>query len=320
MLPNVAEAAVTNVTPRRFWCKRTNLYHFSIGDTLKLRTAPSGDGDGFDVTFYGVRGSTPCHSPKLVKYGGNTSCVSLFDLGTGLRYFGQSLAPQVALRATVLLSHLHWDHIQGLPFFTPLLQDGSHLTIYGPVQEGDLTLHAAFADTIKPPIFPVHLEMLPGLIDFIECWQNEFSIGTDAVPVEVVARSIPHVGNTLGYRVTACGASVAYLSDHQMPVDGSLGISDGALELCRGADLIIHDAQYTPSEFARKSTWGHCTTEYAVWVAAHAGAKQLALFHHDPTHDDAMLDMLTADAQRCGREMGVEVFAAREGQTIRVGG
>jgi phosphoribosyl 1,2-cyclic phosphodiesterase len=329
MLPNVAEAAVTNVTPRRFWCKRTNLYHFLIGDTLKLRTAPSGDGDGFDVTFYGVRGSTPCHSPKLVKYGGNTSCVSLnidgvdpvlFDLGTGLRYFGQSLAPQVALRATVLLSHLHWDHIQGLPFFTPLLQDGSHLTIYGPVQEGDLTLHAAFADTIKPPIFPVHLEMLPGLIDFIECWQNEFSIGTDAVPVEVVARSIPHVGNTLGYRVTACGASVAYLSDHQMPVDGSLGISDGALELCRGADLIIHDAQYTPSEFARKSTWGHCTTEYAVWVAAHAGAKQLALFHHDPTHDDAMLDMLTADAQRCGREMGVEVFAAREGQTIRVGG
>jgi|TARA_B110000483_G_scaffold44103_1_gene55085 phosphoribosyl 1,2-cyclic phosphodiesterase len=244
----------------------------------------------------------------------------LFDLGTGLRYFGQELATDSALRATVLLSHLHWDHIQGLPFFTPLLQDGSHLTIYGPAQEGDLTLQSVFADTIKPPIFPVHLETLPGLIDFIECWQNEFVIGTDAVPVEVMARSIPHAGNTLGYRVTARGATVAYLSDHQMPVDGSLGIGDSAFELCRGADLLIHDAQYTPSEFARKSNWGHCTIEYAVWVAAHAGAKQLALFHHDPTHDDAMLDVLTAEAQRCGRELGVEVFAAREGQTIRVGG
>ncbi|MGK0275752.1 MAG: phosphoribosyl 1,2-cyclic phosphodiesterase [Ilumatobacter sp.] len=329
MLPNVAEVGVTNVTPRHFRHKRTILYCCRIGDPQKFHTAPSGDGDGFDVTFHGVRGSTPCHSPKLVKYGGNTACVSididgndpvLFDLGTGLRYFGQSLTPAAPLRAKVLLSHLHWDHIQGLPFFTPLLQDGSHLTIYGPAQEGDLTLQSVFADTIKPPLFPVHLEMLPGLIDFVDCWQNDFSIGTEAVPVDVMARSIPHVGNTLGYRVTARGASVAYLSDHQMPVDGSLGISDGALELCRGADLIIHDAQYTPSEFARKSNWGHCTIEYAVWVAAHAGAKQLALFHHDPTHDDAMIDVLAADAERCGRELGVEVFAAREGQTIRVGG
>jgi phosphoribosyl 1,2-cyclic phosphodiesterase len=329
MLLKVAEAAVTNVTPWHFRGKRTNLYDLFIGDTPQLHTALSGDGDGFDVTFYGVRGSTPCHSPKVVKYGGNTACVSLnidgidpvlFDLGTGLRYFGQSLPAKAPLQATVLLSHLHWDHIQGLPFFTPLLQDGSHLTIYGPSQEGNLTLQSVFADTIKPPLFPVHLEMLPGLIDFIECWQNNFSLGTDAVPVEVMARSIPHVGNTLGYRVTANGASVAYLSDHQMPIDGSLEISDGALELCRGADLVIHDAQYTPSEFARKSNWGHCTIEYAVWVAAHAGVKQLALFHHDPTHDDAMLDVLAADAQRCGRELGVEVFAAREGQTIRVGG
>jgi len=290
-------------------------------------TGAGGAEAGFAVTFHGVRGSTPCHSPGLVRYGGNTSCVSvdiagadpiLFDLGTGLRYFGDTLVPGAPFTGTVLLSHLHWDHIQGLPFFAPLLQEGSEVTLYGPVQEDGATLRSVFDTTICPPLFPVDLAVLPSDIDFVECWESAFEIPAGEASVEVLSRPIPHVGNTLGYRVTAHGRSVAYLSDHQMPVDGSASMTSGARELCAGADLVIHDAQYTPAEFARKRDWGHCTIEYAVYVAAEAGAKRLALFHHDPSHDDEMLDRLTDEAARCGREFGIEVFAAREGLTIQV--
>ena len=274
------------------------------------------------VTFHGVRGSTPCHGREIVRYGGNTSCVSVdvpghkpivFDLGTGLRYFGQSLPATEPFSATCLLSHLHWDHIQGLPFFKPLLRDGSDVHIYAPVQEDDLTVEQVFADTIKPPLFPIHFTMLPGMINFHEVWDDEFTLGDD---VEVMSRSIPHVGNTVGYRVTWNGTSITYMSDHQMPVDGSFSATQGALDLCRGADLLIHDAQYTPSEFAEKSTWGHCTVEYAVWLAAECGVKRLALFHHDPAHHDDIMDILSAAATDCGRKMGVEVFAAREGLVV----
>ena len=275
------------------------------------------------MSFHGVRGSTPCHGPEIVKYGGNTSCVSLaiegedpilFDLGTGLRYFGDTQPPGAAFSGTCLLSHLHWDHIQGIPFFTPLLQDGSTVSMYAPVQDGGRTAEEVFADTIKPPLFPVDLAVLPGNLEFTDVWESSFSIGR----ADVMSRPIPHVGRTVGYRVETDQASVAYLSDHQMPTDGSFAASDGALELAKGVDLLIHDAQYTPSEFARKSEWGHCTIEYAVWFAAEAGARKLALFHHDPSRHDDVLDRLAAAAATCGRELGVEVFAAREGTTVQL--
>jgi len=276
------------------------------------------------VAFHGVRGSTPCHGQEIVRYGGNTSCVALdipghrpiiFDLGTGLRYFGQQCSLDQPFAATCLLSHLHWDHIQGLPFFKPLLRDGSDICIYAPVQEGDLTVEDVFADTIKPPLFPIHFSMLPGLIQFNEVWNDEFMLGDD---IEVMSRSIPHVGNTLGYRVTWGGTTVTYISDHQMPTDGSFSATPGALELCRNADVLIHDAQYTPSEFREKNNWGHCTIEYAVWLAAETGVKQLVLFHHDPAHNDDILDILTAAAIDCGTKMGVDVIAAREGLVLEL--
>ena len=130
--------------------------------------------------------------------------------------------------------------------------------------------------------------------------------------------SVPHVGEALGYRVTHGSRSVAYISDHQQPVGGPR-IADGVWGLCEGVDLLIHDAQYTPAEFAKKSDWGHCTVEYAVWLAGEVGAKRLALFHHDPSHDDDMLDRLAAAANACGTDMGVEVFAAREGLVVDLG-
>lgn len=279
------------------------------------------------VTFHGVRGSTPCHGSEILKYGGNTSCVSLdipgvdpilFDLGTGLRYFGRSRPAGVPFTGTCLLSHLHWDHIQGIPFFAPLLQDASCVDVYAPEQESGASVASVFADTIKPPLFPVHLDVLPGNISFHEVFDSEFTLGEHG-QVAVMSRPIPHVGNTVGYRVEWSGRSVAYLSDHQMPIDGSFVATPGAVELCSGVDLVIHDAQYTPAEFEKKRDWGHCTIEFAVWMAAEAGAKQLALFHHDPSHHDDELDELVADAARLGAEHGVEVFGAREGLTVAVG-
>ena len=191
-------------------------------------------------------GSTPCHGQEIVRYGGNTSCVSVdvpghkpvvFDLGTGLRYFGQTLSSDEPLSATCLLSHLHWDHIQGRS--SPLLRNGSDVHIYAPVQEGDLTVEQVFADTIKPPLFPIHFSMLPGMINFHEVWDDEFMLGDD---LEVMSRSIPHRRQHRGLRLTWKGTSITYMSDHQMPVDGSFAATQGALDLCRGADLLIHDA------------------------------------------------------------------------------
>ncbi len=281
------------------------------------------------LSFHGVRGSTPCHGREVVRYGGNTSCLSLdipgsdpilFDLGTGLRYFGMQQSCATPFRGTCLLSHLHWDHIQGLPFFTPLLCDGAQVTVHAPSQDDGRSVADVFADTITPPLFPVDLAQLPGRVDFHEVADDDFEIdGGAAGPIRVMSRLIPHIGPTVGYRVEWNGRSVAYLSDHQMPCDTSSPISSGALELCRGADLVVHDAQFTRTEFARKADWGHCTVEFAVRVAAEAGARRLALFHHDPSHDDDALDRICHDAARVGERRGVEVFGAAEGRTVSVG-
>jgi len=273
------------------------------------------------VTFYGVRGSTPCDSPELARYGGNTSSVVvespgeaplLFDLGTGVRYYGRSCPLDGSFRADALVSHLHWDHTQGLPFFAPLLCSGAELDVYAPTPEDGRKLDDVFGDTICPPLFPVTLRDFAGSIRFHELEPSRFRVGG----YDVVAADIPHVGRTFGYRVTLGDTTIAYLSDHQQPVDGSFAVSDEALALVEGADLLIHDSQYTVAEFPKKATWGHCTYEYALWLAGHAGVKRLAMFHHDPNRTDDMLD----DIARCGtgiaRHQGFELLVAAEGMVV----
>ena len=170
---------------------------------------------------------------------------------------------------------------------------------------------------MRPPFFPVTVEQLYGQISFHDV--DDCDIEIDGAKVRV--RPVPHVGATNGYRVEMGGRLVAYLSDHQMPHDGSHTVSDAVLELCDGADLLIHDAQYTPAEFAEKYYWGHCTVDYAVFVASEAGAKRLAMFHHDPAHDDDPVDALLADARDRPPTVGLsEVMAAAEGLTISFGG
>jgi phosphoribosyl 1,2-cyclic phosphodiesterase len=273
------------------------------------------------VVFHGVRGSTPCHGDDIRRYGGNTSCVSIevvgqdpiiFDLGTGLRYFGQTQPTDGSFRGSCLLSHLHWDHTQGLPFFTPILRPGAHLDVYAPIQEDGRSVEEAVSAFMQPPHFPIALEHLPGTVRFHDIGDDEFGIGS----AKVMARLIPHVGNTLGFRVRTGGVDIAYLSDHQQPYDGSYAVADGARALVEGVDVLIHDAQFTPAEFAEKHNWGHCTVDYAIWLALECKVKTLVLFHHDPTRHDDAVDELLRCAQRFVAGRGLEVLAAYEGMRL----
>ncbi len=274
-----------------------------------------------DVTFYGVRGSTPCPCDENARYGGNTSCVVvdvpggqpiLLDLGTGLRFYGvDEPCAATPFRGTALVSHLHWDHIQGLPFFAPINCPGARLDVYGP--RNGRTLEACFEEFMAPPYFPISHRDLAGEIAFHDVLDGSFTVGPAGVTVAVV----PHVGVTNGYRIDWNGVSVAYVSDHQEPVGAPTHVDPAVLDLCAGVDLLIHDAQFTPEEFAQRTDWGHCTVDYAVEVAGQAGVGELVLFHHDPAHGDNTVDALLEGAQAAaeGRRIG-RVSAAAEGRTI----
>lgn len=278
-----------------------------------------------NVTFYGVRGSTPCCSPELHRYGGNTSCVVLehpgeqpiiLDLGTGLRFYGLSEDVPRPFRGTALVSHLHWDHVQGLPFFVPVLAAGAQLDVYAPAETteaGRRTARDAFDLFMGPPFFPVGLDALPGDISIRDIPDRPFSVGG----WNVTALTVPHVGLTYGFRIEIDGRSLAYIPDHQQPGADATEVADSVVELAAGVDLLIHDAQFDESDFTAKSDWGHCTVSYAVRVAAAAGVGTLALFHHDPAHPDEHLDRLLAGAQSLGRRLGVDdVIAASEGSMV----
>ncbi|MBK6856459.1 MAG: MBL fold metallo-hydrolase [Microthrixaceae bacterium] len=273
-----------------------------------------------NVTFWGVRGSTPCYCDANQRYGGNTACVTLeapgldpviFDLGTGLRFFGESLAgADQPFRGLALVTHLHWDHVQGLPFFTPIHRTGSSLAIHG--RSDGCSLGDAFRTFMHPPFFPVGPQDLAGDITFDDFEGTELEWGR----ARVTAADVPHTGPTNGYRVEIDGLSVVYVSDHQQPADPTY-VDPAVLELCRDADLLIHDAQYEPHEFAMKSDWGHCTVDYAVRVAAESGARRLVLFHHDPSHSDDTIDRLLNEARSMAEGTSVlEVQAASEGLTV----
>lgn len=327
------------------------------------------------VKFYGVRGSCPCSDPAVARYGGATACVGLFvdgphapplvlDLGTGARALGEELLarhlPGVglprgaegrggvrssdrhdppALSLHALVSHLHLDHVQGLPFFAPALVAGVELHLYGPATlESGETLEEAFRGFLRRPYFPVALEELPARVVLHGLGEEDRRIGGAAVR----ARLVPHTGTTLGYRVEAGGVAVAYLADHQAPLGSPARVVPtpdatapsfrpspdaprrgvlprGVAELCEGADLLVHDAQYFAEEFAVRGHWGHSTVDYALEVARAAGVRRLALFHHDPSHDDELLDELDARAALLAEEAGLEdCFVARAGGSVEL--
>lgn len=272
------------------------------------------------VTFFGVRGSTPISAPTHVGFGGNTCCAVIdipdekpiiLDMGSGLFAYSRSLG-DCALEATVLLTHLHWDHVAGLPFFSPVLCPGGSLDIYGPPDAG-LTLEGAIRTLIRPPFFPVTIDDFAGDLRMHDLWCDELQVST----AKVWARPVPHTSATSGYRVEVGGKTVVYIPDHQQPIDDSTKVADTVLELCDGADLLIHDGQYPQALFDQRAHWGHSTPDYAVEVARQSGVSSLALFSHDPLHTDEQLVGIEQYAQDLGEKAGLsQVFSAREGVRI----
>jgi phosphoribosyl 1,2-cyclic phosphodiesterase len=277
-------------------------------------------GSRFQVTFWGVRGSIPSPGPRTRVFGGNTSCVELrcgeqlliFDLGSGARALGESLRLRGApTRADLFLSHYHYDHLQGLPFFSPMFDGRNSFVIRGPTR-GQRDVQAILAGQMVPPYFPVTAEeVFLAKVEYRPVAEGEL---VQLGEVQVRALELHHPGASLGYRVDFEGHSVVYATDieHGSPVDGRLA------DFARGTDVLIYDAMYTPEEYAGspgKVGWGHSTWEAAVQAAQAADARTLVLFHHDPERDDAALRALERRAQR--QRPGT--LAAREGMTLSVG-
>ncbi len=279
--------------------------HYSVAEVI------------MEVRFWGVRGSIASPGPTTANVGGNTSSVEvrcgdvriLLDAGTGLRSLGDAwLGENEPIEATLLLSHFHWDHIQGLPFFVPAYFASTRLSMRGP-RGGGSGVRASLDRQMSAPHFPVTLGDLRAALDWHDLAGGDaFTI--DDVRVRVAA--LNHPGGVLAYRIEHEGAAVVYATDteHRDAIDENL------VALAEGADLLVYDAQYTPAEFASKVGWGHSTFAAGVEIARAAGVAQLALFHHDPKRDDAAVGAIEAAA----RELFATAFAAREGLVVRLGG
>jgi phosphoribosyl 1,2-cyclic phosphodiesterase len=274
------------------------------------------------LELWGTRGSVASPGAETARYGGNTSCASVrgpkgsvlvLDAGTGIRRLGRSLAGHVR-RVDVLLSHLHMDHVQGLGFFAPLFDPAVQTHLWGPASLV-LTLRTRLVRYLSPPLFPVHLRDLP------RCHLHELEAEMTIGEFRVRATHICHPGFTFGLRIETGGATIAYLSDHE-PALGATAFP-GAAEwtsgypVARGADLLLHDAQYTAEEYPLHEGWGHSSIDHAIAFAELAHARHLVTFHHDPAHDDDAIDRMTADAVARLRP-SMPVTAGAEGAVFEV--
>ncbi len=293
------------------------------------------------IRFWGTRGSLAKPGPTTLRYGGNTSCVEVraadgtlivLDCGTGAHALGLALASSGRpVRGHLMITHTHWDHIQGFPFFAPLFCRDHEWDIYAPGGLGQ-HLERTLAGQMEYTYFPVTLGQLAATIRYHDLVEGSFAVGD----VRVITTYLNHPALALGYRLEAGSVSVVYSVDHEPhaplfpgttdPASGSAGAGPvhgedrRHVEFLAGADLIIHDAQYTLDEYPEKIGWGHTPAEWAVDYALAARAKRLALFHHDPLRDDDAVDRLVEVCRRrAAREAsGLEVFAGAEGQVVEL--
>ena len=286
------------------------------------------------LTFWGTRGSIPSPGPNTVRYGGNTPCVELrtdedwliiLDAGTGIRELGRALLDRVdggPIAGDIFLTHAHWDHIQGIPFFGPLFKKGNHFTIWGS-KSLQTSIDQVVRDQMSPVVFPVSFEELQARIDFQELAEER----RQGNGYEVAAMGVRHPGGALGYRFTtgnADGRALVYVSDNELSVEARYDDPprwrEKLVSFVRGASVLVHDTMYTATEYRSFVGWGHSTHEQAVELALDAEVERLVLFHHRPERSDDEVDRCVESCRalvaRRGRHL--EVLAAAEGMSLKV--
>lgn len=286
------------------------------------------------IKFWGVRGSVPAPGPSTVHFGGNTPCVEVraegeiivLDAGTGIRLLGTALAQEFGekpIALTLLISHPHWDHIHGFPFFLPAYCEKNKIHILG-YADFRLGLQNTLEGQMESPYFPIALKELQGNIVIDELCDVEFPIGA----VRVRAHRANHPGIAMGYRLFTSAGSVVYLPDnepfgsHRVSHIGTADrVDEKFVEFARGADVLITDAQYTGGEYEHHVGWGHACVNDVVGLAIEAGVKRLFLFHHDPGHDDAFIHAMLDGARNLAAAKGsaLVIDAAREGEEVVLG-
>jgi CheY-like chemotaxis protein/phosphoribosyl 1,2-cyclic phosphodiesterase len=293
------------------------------------------------LKFWGVRGSIPTPGPATLEYGGNTSCLEvraegqiiILDAGTGVRLLGRALIKefgQQPLDLTLLLSHTHWDHIQGLPFFMPVYKPYNHLRILG-YEGARQGLNTVLANQMESPFFPVGLQDVPATISIEELKELSFNVGR----VQVRACFAHHPGVCVGYRLVAAGNSIVFFPDYELrpeapvPPQGAAedpaeafarGRNQKLIEFVRGAEVLVMDTQYDREEYQQHIGWGHGCLDAVVEMALQAEVKRLFLFHHDPEHDDGRISQMAAHARQlvAARKGSLQVEAAREGLVVEL--
>lgn len=301
------------------------------------------------VKFWGVRGSIPCPGPDTVKYGGNTPCIELrfsdsdrlfiIDAGSGIRELGDHLMQRkignLPINAEIFLTHTHWDHIQGFPFFAPIYVPGTKLKIYGPKTFDDITLESTLAGQLAYSYFPVRFMTLPSDIEYSELTEGCYDLGDG---ITLTTKYLNHPLLCMGYRFeyggkalcTAfdtepyynffCTATDDPLYDRAVADEGELTAKEGnrkILDFYRGADFLIHDTQYTREEHeSSKTGWGHSSVEHAIAVGRKANVKRLAFFHHEPVRTDDQIDELSRKYCHPAGKGNPDIFFAREGMRV----
>jgi len=285
------------------------------------------------VRFWGTRGSIPTPGASTVRYGGNTPCTEvrtddgwlvILDAGTGIRELGRDLLHRsngAPIKGDIFLTHAHWDHIQGIPFFAPIFGRGNHFTIWGS-QSMERSVDKVVRDQMSPVVFPVTFEELDASIDFRDLAEGTRTEGTG---YEVTSFAVQHPGGALGYRFSepgGKGGALVYVSDNELATHPRYGSAPDwrkqMVDFVRGARVLIHDSTYTTEEYDHHRGWGHSTFEDSVELGLEAGVGTLVLFHHEPRRTDEQLDACLAECRALVKARGgaLQVVAAAEGLTL----